>query len=45
MRPQTLYRGSDNKKIKPTKSDQVYAFAQKLKRKALADAASKAATV
>ncbi len=42
MKPQTLYRGNDNKVAKPTKADHVYNFVQKLKKKAAADAAKKA---
>ncbi len=43
MKPQTLYRGNDNKKEKPTKLDKVWNVGQKVKR--LAEARKKAATV
>jgi hypothetical protein len=36
MKPQALYRGGENKKIKPTKSEKVYNAVQAMKRKAAA---------
>ncbi len=41
MKSQTMFRGNDNKKEKLTKSDKMYAYVAKLKRKAAADAAAK----
>jgi hypothetical protein len=43
MKPQTLYRGGDNKKEKPTKVDKVWNVAQKEKRRAEARKKEKAA--
>ncbi len=34
MKPQTLYRGGDNKKVKPTKAEKVWNAGQKTKRQA-----------
>lgn len=34
MKPQTLYRGSDNKKEKPSKTEKVWNAMQKAKRRA-----------
>ena len=35
MKNQTLYRGSENKKVKPSKAEKVYNAVQAMKRKAL----------
>ncbi len=43
MKSQTLYRGGDNKKEKPSKADKVFNAVQAMKRKALALASKKAA--
>ena len=36
MKNQTLYRGGENKKVKPSKADKVFDAVQAMKRKALA---------
>ncbi len=44
MKNQTLYRGGENKKERPTKADKVYNAIQAMKRKALALPTKKEAT-
>lgn len=43
MKNQTLYRGGENKKVKPTKSEKVHNAIQAEKRRALASAPKKEA--
>jgi hypothetical protein len=44
MKNQTLYRGGENKKAKPTKAEKVYNAVCAMKRKALASSSKKEAT-
>jgi len=44
MKNQTLYRGGENKKEKPTKADKVFNFVQAMQRKTLTLSSKKEAT-